>query len=133
MTPTILHESNKGSMIDYPGDNYLEIRYYDASSDFIGETFNQWGDVIDSVIEQTGHSQVLIDAVQFAMNPEDMDHDYRDTITIPRLNAAGVKKMALIMPPGFPGIGMPPAPEGPADFPTAFFATRAEARTWLSS
>ena len=26
-----------------------------------------------------------------------------------------------------------PAPEGPADFPTAYFATRAEARAWLAS
>lgn len=61
-----------------------------------------------------------------------MDIDWRDTDSIPRLNAAGVKKIALIMPAGFPLIGAPPAPEGPADFPTAFFATRAEARAWLA-
>jgi len=76
---------------------------------------------------------MLIDAVQFAMNAEDMDVAWRDANTIPRMNAADIKKQALIVPAGFPPIGALPAPEGPAEFPTAYFATRAEARAWLKS
>ena len=133
MAPTVVYESDQGSMIDYPDNDYLEIRYYEASSDFTGDTFNRWGDVMAGVVEQSGRRHILIDAVQFGMNVEEMDVDWRDANTMPRLNEAGVKKLALIMPAGFPAIGAPPAPEGPADFPTAFFATRAEARTWLAS
>ena len=67
------------------------------------------------------------------MNAEDLDVEFRDTQVTPRLNAAGLEKIALIVPADFPPIGAPPAPEGPADFPTAFFATRVEARAWLAS
>lgn len=74
MTPTVVHEDIQGSMIDYPDDHYLEIRYYDASSDFTGDTFNQWQQVLGTVVEQCGHSQVLIDAVQFGMNAEKHGH-----------------------------------------------------------
>lgn len=67
------------------------------------------------------------------MNAQDMDIEWRDANTIPRFNAAGVRKQALIIPAGYPPIGAPPAPEGPAQFPTAYFVARAEARVWLAS
>ena len=53
---------------------------------------------------------MLIDAVQFGMNAEDMDVEWRDANTIPRMNAAGVKKQALIVPASFPPIGAPASP-----------------------
>ena len=67
------------------------------------------------------------------MGPGLMDGDWRDANIIPRYNAAGVKKFAFLMPAGMPAIGAPPAPEGPGEFPTAYFGTRAEARAWLSA
>jgi hypothetical protein len=133
MTPTVVHEDQQGSIIDYPDDDYIEIRWYDASRDFTGDTFNRRQDVIARIVEQSGRSRMLIDAVQFGMNAEDMDVAWRDANTIPRFSAAGVEKQALVVPAGFPPIGAPPAPEGPANFPTAYFATRAAARAWLSS
>ena len=133
MAPTVVYEDDQGSMIEYPDDDYVEIRWYDASSEFTGDTFNRRQEVIASVVEQCGRPHILIDAVQFGMNAEDMDIDWRDANTIPRFNAARVKKQALIVPAGFPPVRASPAPEGPADFPTAYFATRAEARAWLSS
>ena len=123
MNARILHEDNYGSLIDHPDDDLLEVRWYDATSTFTGQTFNERQTVIADVVE----------AVQFGMNAEEMDVEWRDANTIPRMNAAGVKKQALIVPAGFPPIGAPPAPEGPADYPTAYFATRAEAQAWLSS
>ena len=133
MKAHIVHEDTYGSLIDYPDDDYLEIRWYDATSAFTGDRFNERQTVIADAVERCGRSSMLIDAVQFAMNPENMDIAWRDTNTIPRMNAAGVKKQALIVPAGFPPIGAPPAPEGPAEFPTAYFATRADARAWLAS
>jgi len=133
MQAHIIHEDSYGSLIDYPDDDYLEVRWYDLTSALTGDSFNERQTVIADAVERCGRSTVLIDAVQFAMNAEDMDIPWRDTNTIPRMNAAGVKKQALIVPAGFPPIGAPPAPEGPAEFPTAYFATRAQARAWLAS
>lgn len=133
MKPSVLHEDSYGSLIDHPDEDYLEIRWYDASSSLTGDTFNRRQGVIADVAEQCRRSFVLIDAVQFGMSAEDMDVAWRDANTIPRLNSAGVMKQALIVPLGFPPIGAPPAPEGPADFPTAYFGTRADALAWLSS
>jgi hypothetical protein len=133
MQAQIVHEDTYGSLIDYPDDGYLEVRWYDASSAFTGDSFNERQTIIADAVERCGRSSMLIDAVQFGMNAEDMDIAWRDANTIPRMNAAGMKKQALIVPAGFPPIGAPPAPEGPADFPTAYFATRAEALAWLAS
>ncbi|MEM9134774.1 MAG: hypothetical protein AAF962_23525 [Actinomycetota bacterium] len=108
----------------------LEIRWYDASSTFTCETFNARGALFADVVERCGRSTILIDAVQFGMNAEDLDVEWRDANLIPRLNAAGPHKIALIVPADFPMIGAPPAPEGPSDHPTASFATSAQARAW---
>ena len=61
-----------------------------------------------------------------------MDANWRDANIIPRYNAAGVTKFAFLMPEGMPAIGAPPAPEGPAEFPTAYFGRRADAVEWLT-
>ncbi len=133
MNAHLLYEDRYGSVIDYPDDGYMESRWYDGSSAFTGPTFNDRCVVFADLVERCGRSKVLIDAVQFGMKAEDLDVEFRDTKITPRLNAAGLEKIALIVPADFPPVGAPPAPEGPADFPTAFFATRAAARAWLDS
>ncbi|MEM9563323.1 MAG: hypothetical protein AAGA93_11930 [Actinomycetota bacterium] len=133
MTAHLVHEDIYGSVIDYPDDGYLESRWYDGSSAFTTESFNDRCVLFADVVERTGRTRVLIDAVQFGMNAEDLDVEFRDTRVTPRLNAAGLEKIALVVPADFPPVGAPPAPEGPADFPTAFFASRSEARAWLES
>jgi hypothetical protein len=65
------------------------------------------------------------------MDPAGLDMGWRDEQIIPRYNAAGVKKFAFLMPAAMPAIGADPAPEGPADFPTAYFAERTQAQAWL--
>ncbi|MEM8905784.1 MAG: hypothetical protein AAGA17_11140 [Actinomycetota bacterium] len=129
----LVHEDVYGSIIDHPDDDYLEVRWYDASLSFTGETFNRRCDLFADIVERSGRTTVLIDAVQFGMPASELDVEWRDSEVTPRLNAAGVEKIALIVPADFPPVGAPPAPEGPADFPTAFFASRAAARGWLAS
>ena len=133
MTGIIVYEDEQGSMIDYPDDDYVEIRWYDASSNFTTDTFNRWLEGFAGRVEQSKRSGILVDAVQFGMAMEHMDGDWRDANIIPRYNAAGVKKFAFLMPAGMPAIGAPATPEGPAEFPTAYFGTRADARAWLAS
>lgn len=73
----------------------------------------------------------MVDAVQFRMDMARMSMGWRDEHIIPRYNAAGLRKFAFVMPAGMPAIGSEPAPEGPADFPTGYFAGRADALSWL--
>ena len=133
MNPSVVYEDEQGSMIDYPDDDYVEIRWYDATSQFNRDSFNRWLEGFAGGVEQCGRAGVLVDSMQFAMDMEHMDGQWRDEHIIPRYNAAGVKKFAFLMPAGMPAIGTQPAPEGPANFPTAYFGTRVEARAWLAS
>jgi hypothetical protein len=74
---------------------------------------------------------ILVDATAFKMDPAKMDLEWRNVTIIPKYNQAGVERFAFHVPPGMPAVGAPPAPDGPADFPTAWFATRREAIAWL--
>ncbi|MEM7094104.1 MAG: hypothetical protein AAF567_13950 [Actinomycetota bacterium] len=129
----LIHEDTYGSIIDYADDGFLETRWYDGSNALNGQSFNDRCMTFADLVESTGQTKVLIDAVQFGMSAEDLDVEFRDTRVTPRLNDAGLEKIALVVPADFPPVGAPPAPEGPADFPTAFFATRAEALAWLAA
>jgi len=131
--PTIKHADQWGECIDRPDDNCVEIRWFDTTRDMDAEDFNQFLSAFATTVEASGRRGGLVDAIQFMMDMAKMSVGWRDKNIIPRYNAAGMKKFAFIMPQGMPAIGNPPAAEGPADFPTAYFATRADALNWLNS
>lgn len=128
----IIWEDKWGEIIDRPDVDLIEIRWYDTTTDLDGERFNQWLRRFADAVEQARRSNILTDAVVFGMAMEQMDGEWRDANIIPRYNAAGVQKFAFIMPKGMPAIGAPPEPEGPADFPTGYFASRSDALLWLT-
>ncbi len=132
MASTIVLEDRWGEVIDRPDSDLIEIRWFDTTRDFDSGTFNQWLSRFAEAVEATGRSRVLTDATVFAMSRDQMDGPWRDANIIPRYNAAGVEKFAFLMPAGMPAIGAPPQPEGPADFPTAYFGTRQDALDWLA-
>ena len=133
MNPTVVYEDDYGSMIDYPDNDYLEVRWYDGSSVLTTETFSQRQAVIADVVEQCGRSGMLVDTLQLVMDPGEIDDDWRDANVTPRFNAAGVRKLALLVPAAVPLVGAAPMHQGPAEYPTAFFASRTDARSWLES
>jgi hypothetical protein len=73
---------------------------------------------------------LLIDALEFRHTFGDGVMAWRDAHIIPRYGAAGVRRFAFVMPPTFPDIGKE-GREGPAVFPTRWFAERAGALAWL--
>ena len=73
---------------------------------------------------------LLIDALEFHHRFGEGVMAWRDAHIIPRYGAAGVRRFAFVMPASFPGIGKEER-EGPAVFPTRWFADRAEALAWL--
>jgi hypothetical protein len=115
-----LYEDRCGEVFDRPSSDLVELRWFDWLSTFAG------------CVEKCGRTRVLIDSTSFRMNPALMDGEWRDANIIPRYNAAGVAKFAFHFPEGMPLIGAPPAPEGPARFPTAYFGRRQDALDWLA-
>jgi hypothetical protein len=93
------------------------------------EQFRNWLTTFADSVERVRRPLVLSDGTQFMMNPANLDDEWRDANVTPRYNAAGVYRFAVLFPEGAPGIG---APEGPATFPTAYFARRQDALNWLT-
>lgn len=73
---------------------------------------------------------LLIDAREFRHRFSDGVMAWRDAHIIPRYGAAGIRKFAFLMPPGFAEPGRE-AIEGPAVFPTKWLVTRDDALAWL--
>lgn len=127
-----VYEDRCGEIIDRPEAGLLELRWFDTTEGMNSDQFNEWLATFAGQVERCGRPRVLVDGTSFRMSPSQMDGAWRDTNIIPRYNAAGVAKFAFHMPEGMPGIGSPPAPEGPADFPTGYFGKRADALRWLA-
>lgn len=133
MADTVVWNDEHGAMIDYEDDDFVEIRWYDSTESMSKSQFQEWLTGFAGGVEQCGRKGILVDAVQFRMNMEFMDGDWRDENIIPRYNAVGVTGFAFLMPQGMPAIGTDPIYEGPAEYPTAYFGTRAEALRWLKT
>ena len=60
---------------------------------------------------------------------------WRDEHIVPLYNQAGIEKFAFLTSSAMPGTvekGRQPAPDGPASFPTGWFATRDRMYGWLT-
>ena len=128
-----VYEDRWGEVFDRPSADLIELRWFDTTAEMSGRQFQDWLATFAGCVEKCGRSRVLIDSTSFRMNPANMDGNWRDANIIPRYNAAGVAKFAFHFQEGMPMIGAPPAPEGPARFPTAYFGRRQAALEWLAN
>ena len=127
-----VYEDRWGEIIDRPARDYVELRWYDTTAAMSAEQFRDWLTTFSGQVERLRRPRVLIDGTRFMMDPANLDDAWRDANIIPRYNAAGVRRFAFLFPEGMPAIGAPPAAEGPATFPTGYFARRQEALDWLA-
>jgi hypothetical protein len=130
---THVYEDRFGAVIDHADAGYLEVRWYDTTEDLSKQQFEDWLAGFAGAVEHLRRAGILIDGTSFLMDPGNNDMEWRDANIVPRYNAGGVRKFAFHMPEGMPAIGAPPEPEGPATFPTAYFARRQNALDWLAS
>jgi hypothetical protein len=128
---TQIYEDRFGAVIDHAGAGYLEIRWYDATEDMSAAQFQDWLAGFGRAVERRKPARVLVDNTSFLMDPANLDGEWRDEHIVPCYNAGEVQKFAFHMPEGMPAIGTPPAREGPATFPTAYFGRRQAALEWL--
>jgi hypothetical protein len=128
-----LFEDIWGSIIDRPNAGFVEIRWFDTTSELTADDFQSFLATFASLLETLPGRAVLVDATSFGMNAEHMNGEWRDANIIPRYNAAKVRKFGFHMPRGMPFIGQEPAREGPADFVTGYFESRRDAIAWLQA
>lgn len=131
MPSKLLFEDAYGEIIDRPDFGFIEIRWFDTTIDMTGTEFQNWLVKFTDLTEQSASRRVLVDATSFRMQSMEETMDWRDEVIIPRYNAVGITKFSFHLPAGAPPIGGTPVPEGPANFPTGYFATREEATEWL--
>jgi hypothetical protein len=122
-----------GEIIDRPSEDLIELRWFDTTTKMSKEQFQQWLKRFADHVSAARRRRVLIDGTSFLMDPAFLDGDWRDANIVPLYNATGVTRFAFHMPAQMPMVGHPPAPEGPARFPTAYFGSRQEALGWLRS
>ena len=127
-----VYEDRWGVIVDRPAQGLVELRWYDTTATMSAEQFQDWLATFAGHVERLRRRRVLIDGTRFMMDPANLNDAWRDANIIPRYNAAGVGRFAFLFPDGAPGIGAPPAAEGPATFPTGYFARRQEALDWLT-
>ena len=133
MASTIVYEDRFGEVIDRPDLDLIEIRWYDTTTDLDGPGFDRWLSGFASAVEEAGRPNILTDSTAFRMDMARMNMDFRENNIIPRYNAAGIRKFAFHLPPGAPPIGSEPTTEGPANYLTAYFGSRADALRWLAN
>jgi hypothetical protein len=131
--PTVVYEDKWGIVVDHEAIDLLETRWYDTTADLTGAEFNSWLSLFVDQLERLRRSRILVDVTAFRMDPVEVDVEWRDTQIIPRYESAGVTKLAFHAPAEMPAVGKSPQPQPPASFPTGYFASRAEALTWLRS
>ena len=125
-----------GVVVHHPADAVLELRWLPTTAHMRDEDWKAGLELLASQAERLRPGFLLIDATQFGHRFADRDQvmAWRDQAIIPRYDQAGVKKLAFHMPAGFGQTmeaGAAPVHEGPASFPTAWFAERANALAWF--
>jgi hypothetical protein len=116
--------------------NTLELKWLPTSKDATEAQAREVMALFAEQAEQLKPQFLLVDTTEFFHRWADDMMAWRDQEIIPHYNAGGVSKFAFITGEGvpFPTVesGADPAPEGPATFPTGWFAGRDRAYEWLA-
>ncbi|QUR65798.1 hypothetical protein [Mycobacterium spongiae] len=120
-------------VVHHPRWRTLELRWLPGG--MTDADFKETLELFATLGEQHTPQFMIIDAIEFRHEFGPGVAEWRDEKIIPRYNTAGVEKFAFLVGEGFPGTvesGGQPGVEGPASFPTGWFATRERAYQWLA-
>jgi hypothetical protein len=122
-----------GLILHYPHWQTVELRWLPVNMS--DADFKETLELLAGLGEQHKPQFMIIDASEFNHQFGPGVMEWRDQNIIPRYGAAGVRKFAFLVKPGFPGTvesGAQPSVEGSATFPTGWFSTREQAYQWLA-
>jgi hypothetical protein len=127
-----LSENAWSEIIHHPADGILELRWLPTK--MTDAAFKATLALFALEAERMRPAFLLIDATQFRHQFGPGVMQWRDDCIIPRYGAAGARKFGFHVPAGFPNTmeaGGKEAVEGPAIFPTRWFAERQHALDWF--
>ena len=123
-----------GSIVHHKSEDVLELVWLPATASMGDGGFKATLALLAWQAEKLRPSFLLIDATQFQHQFGPGVMQWRDDFIMPRYGAAGIRKFAFHVPANFPNTmeaGGKEVVEGPAIFPTAWFADRQHALDWL--
>ena len=112
--------------------NAIELEWADDTASMTESEFRRGLSRLAGLAEAHPGMNLLVDVRRFGYRPADDNSAWRDANIVPRYNAARVRKMAFLLPAGA-APGTPPAPEGPADFPTGWFDQPQVVEQWFEA
>jgi hypothetical protein len=128
--PYEVHRDNRAIVAFNEAQGILELRWLPDSVDMTDDDFKS---AMLRYAQSAGKYRpryLLVDVTEFRFTPGADVASWREEEVIPRYNAAGVEKMAFLLPEGseIPG---PPQPEPPGNFPTGYFNERTGVFAWF--
>jgi hypothetical protein len=127
--PTEVASTQYGVISHHDEWNALELKWLPATKDATEAEARATMALFAAETEKRRPRFLIVDTTEFA-------HRWADEEIIPHYNAGGPTKFAFIAGEGvpFPTVesGAVPAPDGPATFPTGWFASRDRAYQWLA-
>ena len=133
--PTELVRNQWASILHYPDDQILELRWLPSDSPVTESAWKAVLALFASEAERVRAPFLLVDSRHFHKEPfGDGVMQWRNDFIIPRYGAAGVQKFGFLEQAGEPSTieaGGTEVVDGPAIFPTAWFSDRANAEAWF--
>ena len=137
MSELIVAEDQWSQIIFYDQWNSLELKWHSSTSTATDSDLKTTMKAFaDEAVGRRPHT-LIVDTTDFLHPWGEGVMQWRDATIVPLYNLAGVAKFAFIANRNYPGptveSGATPGPNGPANFPTAWFESREAAYRWLSS
>jgi hypothetical protein len=125
-----------GTIAYWPEWKTLELKWEPATRSMGDDGFRQTLQLFADEGVRLRPVSMIVDSTEFFHQVADSTFAWRNEQIIPLYNQAGVRKFAFLATSGAPNTvekGVEPAPDGPANFPTAWFESRDRMYAWLSA
>jgi hypothetical protein len=131
---TELHRDDYGVITHQAEDGILELEWLEASANMTDDDFKRSMQRYAELAGEHSTPYLLVDVRNFRHSMGKDVGAWRDEHVIPAYHAAGVRKLAFLLPTGAPGTvekGNAPAAEPPGEFPTGYFSERRSISAWF--
>jgi hypothetical protein len=129
---TQLYRGEFGTINHDQEPGVLELEWFESTASMTDDDVKLWLERYTQFGEQYRPAFMLIDARRFRHRFGAELASWREKHIIPRYNAAGVRKLAFLLPKEFVP-GTEPAPESGATFSTGYFDTPEKVSEWFGS
>jgi hypothetical protein len=118
------------SIIYHKPERLVRLKWLAGTAGMTDQDFKETLEAFAETALQHSAKRLLIDVLEFKHRPSAEVQKWRDEVTVPKYNRAGVKKIAWVWP------GETPSNEPTSErdkFENRYFPTEAEALAWVST